>query len=100
MVGIANVLVKLSCSEETRLQISDPDGFFQFDRLAPGHWTLEVTTDQLPRYHYLDQGVFEFDLQPGEHVEQVIKVFERHRPIQFIGEGELQVEEEEKEDEE
>ncbi len=91
MVGIANVLVKLSCSEETRLQISDPDGFFQFNRLPPGHWTLEVTADQLPRYHYLGKDVFEFDLRPGEHVEQVIKVFEEHRPIQFIGEGELQL---------
>ena len=98
--GLPDVSVKLTSDEETFYQTTDRDGFFRFDRLRPGHWTVTVDDSQLPRFNYLERDVFEVDLEPGERIDLLIKVFERHRPIQFIGEGELQVEEEEKEDEE
>ncbi|MCK4392829.1 hypothetical protein KAX17_07975 [Candidatus Bipolaricaulota bacterium] len=96
--GLPNVVVKLTSNEETFLQATDRDGHFQFDRLRPGQWTLTVYEDQLPRFHYLERDVFEFDLKPGDQEDLLIRVFVKRRPIQLLEEGELQVEE--KEDEE
>ena len=86
-----NVSVKLTSDEETFYQTTDRDGFFQFDRLRPGHWTVTVDDSQLPRFHYLERDVFEVDLEPGERIDLLIKVFVKRRPIQLIGEGELQL---------
>ena len=92
-VGLPNVTAKLTSDEETFLQVTDRDGHFQFARLRPGHWTLKVYDTKLPRFHYLEQNVFEFDLEPGDQEDLLVKVFVKRRPIQLLEEGELQVEE-------
>ena len=93
--GLSNVSLRLTSDEETFLQVTDRDGHFQFDRLRPGHWILEVYSDQLPQFHRLEKDVFESDLKQGEQADILVKVFVKQRPIQLIDEGELQVEEEE-----
>jgi len=84
--GLPDVSVKLTSDEETFYQTTDRDGFFRFDRLRPGHWTVTVDDSQLPRFHYLERDVFEVELEPGEQVDLLIKVFVRHRPIQLLEE--------------
>jgi len=91
-VGLPNVTVKLTSDEETFLQVTDRDGHFQFARLRPGHWILKVYDTKLPRFHYLEKNVFEFDLKPGDQEDLLVKVFVKRRPIQLLEEGELQVE--------
>ncbi len=93
--GLSNVSLRLTSDEETFLQVTDRDGHFQFERLRPGHWTLKVYDTKLPRFHYLEKNLFEFDLKPGDQGDLLVKVFVKRRPIQLLEEGELQVEEEE-----
>jgi len=92
--GLPNIVAKLASENETFFQTTDRDGYFQFDRLRPGHWILEVYSDQLPQFHRLEKDVFESDLKQGEQADILVRVFVKQRPIQLIDEGELQVEEE------
>lgn len=93
--GLSNVSLRLTSDEETFLQVTDRDGHFQFERLRPGHWTLKVYDTKLPRFHYLEKNVFEFDLKPGDQGDLLVKVFVKRRPIQLLEEGTLQMEDKE-----
>jgi hypothetical protein len=92
--GVPGVFLKLTNGIQKFSQATDRNGYFHFDQLLPGHWTLSVPREQLPAHHELEQDVFEFDLEPGECVELVIKVFPVFRPIRMIEEKELEGKEE------
>ena len=91
--GLANILVELTNGLETQRRITDKKGYFEFEELRPGKWTLKVYTDNLPRYHYLKEDTFEFELNPGDKRETLIKVLLKRRPIRIIEEGEILLEE-------
>ena len=91
--GLANILVELTNGLETQRCITDKNGYFGFEELHPGKWTLKVYTDNLPRYHYLKEDTFEFELNPGDKRETLIKVLLKTRPIRIIEEGEILLEE-------
>jgi hypothetical protein len=93
-MGLSGIAIRLTSRQQTYEQVSDRAGYFRFDGLRPGQWVLEISTEQLPLHHYLARNMFEFDLDPGQHTELLIKVFRKYRPIQLIEEGELEVEEE------
>lgn len=91
--GLANIIVELTNGLETQRRITDKKGHFGFEELRPGKQTLKVYTDNLPRYHYLKEDTFEFELKPGDKKEILIKVLLKRRPIRIIEEGEILLEE-------
>lgn len=91
--GLASILVELTNGLEKQRRITDKKGYFGFEELCLGKWTLQVYTDNLPRYHYLKEDTFEFELKLGDKKEILIKVLLKRRPIRIIEEGEILLEE-------
>jgi hypothetical protein len=87
--GLGNVLVEITDGKEVLRQPTDQKGRFHFEEIKPGTWTLKVSERDLPAYHYLEDGQFEFDLRPGEEKDVMVRVLPRLRPIQIIEEGAL-----------
>lgn len=85
--GLGNTLIELTNGKETLRRLSNSDGSFGFERIRPGKWTLKVYEDGLPEYHYLEKGLYEFDLKPGENTEVLIKVLPKVRRIRIMKEG-------------
>jgi hypothetical protein len=85
--GLPGILVKISGEYDTYYQVSNADGRFQFDRLRPGHWTLKIYPDRLPRYYYLEQDTFDFDVGAGEERDILVKVFVKRRTILLLHQG-------------
>jgi hypothetical protein len=94
--GLSNILVELTNGSFNR-RFTDRKGYFTFDQLTPGTYTLKVHSNNLPSYHYLAAETFEFELLPGEEKEIEIKVLPKKRKIHIIDEGDTLVEEEKKE---
>jgi predicted porin len=88
--GLGNVLVEITDGKEVLRQHTDQKGRFYFEEIKPGIWKLKVCHQDLPAYHYLEEGQFEFDLRPGEEKDVIAKVLPRLRPIQIIEEGEIE----------
>jgi len=87
--SLPGIEVSISNGAETYVQVSDSRGEFAFDRLRAGQWTVNVRTDQLPPFHYLDPSALDLTLGQGERVECEIIVFEKRRPIELLEEEEL-----------
>ncbi len=85
--GLPGILVKISGDYGTYYQASNADGRFQFDRLRPGHWTVKIYPDRLPRYYYLEQDTFDFDVGAGEERDMLVKVFVKRRTILLLHQG-------------
>lgn len=85
--GLPNVLVELSNKNETLRVLTDAQGRFRFDEVRPGPWTLNVSTDTLPRYYGLDRNNFSIDFSPGQTQNLTIKAIPKKRSIQIIEQG-------------
>ena len=67
--------------------VSDRDGRFAFEGVAPGAWTLRVVHADLPRHHAVERETYAVALSPGGagHVE--VEVKPRRREIRLIDSG-------------
>lgn len=92
--GLANTLLEFKGNVDTWRVLTDRKGRFRFDNVRPGQWTLTVSADNLPEYHYLERDVFEVELTPGEEKEMMIRALPRKRTIQIIEQNEILIEEE------
>lgn len=85
--GIPGVLLSVSGPGGIRRALSGSDGSFVFQALQPGVWTLAVPAGILPKDVFAETNRFEFNLEPGQASEVLVKVFPQIRQIQFIDEG-------------
>lgn len=85
--GLANVLVELSGRSELKRRVTDAKGCFGFEELRPGRWTLKIYEQGLPEYHYLEQDRFEFELEPGQKKELLVRVLLQKRRIRILKDG-------------
>jgi hypothetical protein len=83
-VGLSNILVEISLSDEKLLFLTDKQGEFVFDEVRPGMWTFRILSGNIPPYHYYEKEEVSFDVIPGEKREIVIRVLEEKRKIMFI----------------
>ncbi len=93
--GLANSLIELRGQQTTYNQITDEHGFFRFDELRQGKWTLRVI-DQVSPNFYVENDTFEFDIACGGEEKVLIKVLPLVRQIQFLEEGTLSLAPDEK----
>lgn len=92
--GLANILVELTNGSEMKRCVADKKGYFRFEELRPGKWTLKVYHANLPEYHYLEKDTFVVESEPGGRKEVLVRVLPKKRPIRIIEEGGALLEEE------
>lgn len=94
--GLANATVELKSGSEIKRTDTDNQGGFIFEELRPDKWTLSISSDNLPEYHYLEQDTFELELRPGQKEEISAKVLPQKRRIHIIAEPKTLLEEKQK----
>jgi hypothetical protein len=84
---VGHVLVELRKGSAVHRTESDDRGYFSFDRLLPGEWTVTIDGHNLPERHKLDRQEFVVELAAGsvEHLEA--RVLPVHRPVKIIDSG-------------
>jgi len=92
--GLANILVELTNGSEIKRCVADKKGYFRFEEIRPGKWTLKAYNDNLPEYHYLEENILVVELKPGGRKEVLARVLPKKRPILIIEEGGTLLEEE------
>lgn len=92
--GLANILVELTNGSEIKRCVADKKGYFRFEEIRPGKWTLKVYKANLPEYHYLEEDIFIVELKPGGRKEVLVRVLPKKRPIRIIEEGATSLREE------
>jgi hypothetical protein len=85
--GLANILVELARPGEIRRTVTDSDGRFLFEKLAPGAWMLKVYERNLPENHRLEKAEQKVTIAPGARAGAAVRVLSRPREIRFIDEG-------------
>ena len=94
--GLANTIVELKNSSETKRTVTDRQGRFEFEELRPGKWIFKIYGDNLPEYHYIEKDASELELKPGQKKEISARVLPRKRRIRIIAEPQTLLEEEQK----
>ena len=84
--GLAGTMLELKSGSEIKRVLTNSNGFFEFLDLQPGKWTLKISKDELPEYHYFEQALYDFNLIPGQNEEILVKVLPQKRRIQILGE--------------
>jgi hypothetical protein len=85
----SDILVELAGRDETLRRFSDNRGRFQFADLRPGDWTLHVSGEGLPEYHYLERDSIRLTILAAEKKESTIRVLPKRRKIQILQEGNI-----------
>lgn len=85
--GLSNVLVELTDGSEVMRRLTDREGRFEFEEVRPGEWTLKIYQNNLPKYHHFDRDIFNFNLQPGQREDVLVRALPTLRSIQIIQEG-------------
>ncbi len=89
--AVGNVLVEARLGSTIRRTESDEKGYFAFDRLLPGEWTVTIDDHSLPERHRLERKEFVVQLAAGsvEHLEA--RALPIVHPIKIIGGGSLSI---------
>ncbi|TET45571.1 hypothetical protein E3J62_07370 [candidate division TA06 bacterium] len=85
--GLANIQVELMNGVETLRWLTDNKGYFRFEDLRPGKWTLRVANENLPTYHYLEKRSIELEFGPGDKQKILVRVLPKKRRIRIIEHG-------------
>ena len=94
--GLANILLQLTGDSEVHRRITDSKGNFNFERVRPGRWRLEIVEGRIPKYYYLEKDAFDLHMAPAKDGEVVIRVLPKERRIRMLQEGATLREESEK----
>jgi hypothetical protein len=81
---LSNVLVELKNATGRQKRVTDSRGYFRFEDVCPGTWTLKVDERNLPEYYYIEKESFTFVLEPGEKKEIVVKALPKMRRVNII----------------
>ena len=76
----------------THRRVTNEKGYFMFEDLPPGNWTLTVSSALVPEYHHVETDRFELELTSGETETLAIRVLPEKRQIEIIDEGEILLE--------
>jgi cell division septation protein DedD len=79
----SGMMIELTKGDEVLRRITDHRGQVVFSDLRPGVWTIRPM-GELPRFHVLEQEVFELNAGPGKHQEVTFKVLPRRRTIRIL----------------
>ena len=82
--GYPNIVIELTDGIEVLRRVTDKDGFFIFDELRPGNWTLLTILNDLPEYHYFEKETFEFEIEPNDSENIIIRILPQKRTIRFL----------------
>lgn len=91
---VGNVMVEMWRPEDPASvlrTLSNAEGAFQFQRLAPGTWMLQVHEGTLSRHHQVHNGLQTLELVPGGQEKVQIQVQPRERRMHMIDGGWLRV---------
>jgi hypothetical protein len=78
--GFSGMAVFLSNEEESYTRYTDRYGKFSLTELRPGHWKLTIAEGQIPEHYECKPLEFEFDILPGQTMDDfkfVISPIER-----------------------
>jgi hypothetical protein len=90
--GESGVLIIITDGRQTHRRVTNEKGYFIFEDLPPGKWSLEVSSANLPRYHYVENEEYELELTPGATETISVRILPEKREIEIIDEGEILLE--------
>ncbi|MBD3334867.1 MAG: hypothetical protein GF355_05075 [Candidatus Eisenbacteria bacterium] len=85
---LKGILVEMTDGRRRRVTLTDRRGRFQFHRVRPGRWRLEVDGSGLPRALAADRLQREIMVRAGQVTVEEIVLSRRTRPIRFVETGE------------
>jgi len=86
-INSAIVELKSETTQQIYKEISDDQGFFSFEKLPPGKYTLSFSNIKIPAHHYLEQQEFTLELFSGDSKEIHAKILPKMRTIRMIDDG-------------
>ncbi len=90
--GLAGILIEITDGRATHRRVTNEKGYFIFEDLPPGNWTLKVSSALVPEYHYVETDLFELELSSGATETLAVRVLPEKRTMQIINEGEILLE--------
>jgi TolA-binding protein len=81
--GLPNIIVEMRRDDEVLRRVTDSKGFFSFEDLRPGDWTVQFFEKNLPQYHMFKNNVYHVNLKPGDKKKALIRVLPQKRRIQM-----------------
>ena len=81
--GLANIYIELRRDDEVLRRITDSRGYFSFEGIRPGKWTLELFEKNLPEYHKFEDKIYRLHLKPGDRKDGIIPVYPIKRRIRM-----------------
>ncbi len=83
-ISLGQIVLELNKENESYRIISNPDGSFTFPYVRPGKWFLKVYKSGIDKQYVLEKELFEFNFEPGDVEELVIKIRKKQRKIIFM----------------
>lgn len=87
--GLSNAILEISDGEKKKLHFTDGNGYFIFDGLHPGKWTLKLISYDVPDFYYVEEDTFDIFLFPNDKAKKEFKILPKKRIIRIIDEGEI-----------
>ena len=82
-ITLPPVIIELFNETESYRQITEANGSFSFLGIRPGHWNVNIITNDIHQGLTFEQTNISLLLEAGEQKEQLIKVFPKKRNIKF-----------------
>ncbi|MBU1700957.1 MAG: carboxypeptidase-like regulatory domain-containing protein [Candidatus Eisenbacteria bacterium] len=82
--NLSGILIELSDENTRRVALTDRNGRFRFQRVAPGAWRLWIDASSLPSFHLFDQCSYDVNVAAGQTVEENFHVRRQQRDIKFL----------------
>jgi hypothetical protein len=82
-ISLANLMVEMDLDSQIERRLTDEKGFFEFEGLRPGKWTLLFYDRNLPAYHRFEEPSISLQLDPGEEKTITANIIPVTRVIQF-----------------
>ena len=81
--GLPNIIVEMRRNDEVLRRVTDSKGFFSFEDLRPGDWTVQFFEKNLPQYHKFENNIYHVNLNPGDKKKALIRVYPQRRQIRM-----------------
>ena len=91
LYDLAGIDVELRSDFDARRVLTDRNGRFVFDELAPGRWMLTVSSHGLPTFHTIENDSRDLVVEPASYTDISIRVLPLKRSVIIVDEGKVPV---------